>query len=267
MDGKLQSILSDKGIEHRKTMPYTPQQNGLAEQWNRIILDKARAMIHSVGLSLGFWELAVDAAVHTYNRSPTRVLKWRTPHEIWNDGHVPDVSYFRIFGCLAYAHVPEELRKKLDPRSIPTIFVGYEPESKGYRLWNRSKRSVMLSRDVTFDERVFPAKESVEPSAPPVQPLAIDWPVTVNFPSSEPGGAPPAPPPQTPGNTTVYATPPSRPPPSLLTPIDAPPLPGLPLRRPPPHPPEPGPVAAPPNRPPSPRRLRANPKPTQRYLT
>ena len=56
-------------------------------------------MLHSTGLSLGFWELAADAAVHTYNRSPTHVLGWQMPHELWTDGHIPDVSYFHIFRC------------------------------------------------------------------------------------------------------------------------------------------------------------------------
>jgi hypothetical protein len=46
--------------------------------------------------------------VHTYNWTPTCVLGWKTPHELWSNGHVPDVSYFRVFGCKAYVHVPED---------------------------------------------------------------------------------------------------------------------------------------------------------------
>jgi hypothetical protein len=56
------------------------------------------------------------------------------PHELWSAGHTPDVSYFRVFGCKAYVHVPEGKRKKLDPRSIKMMLVGYEPGSKGYWL-------------------------------------------------------------------------------------------------------------------------------------
>jgi hypothetical protein len=136
MSGELKSFLAEKGIEHHLMMPRLPQQNGVAERWNRTILDKACTLLHSAGLSLGFWELVVDAVVHTYNWTPTRVLGWKTPHELWSDGHVPDVSYFRVFGCKAYVHVPEDKRKKLNPRSIKMMLVGYEPGSKGYRLWN-----------------------------------------------------------------------------------------------------------------------------------
>ena len=50
----VRSILDEKGIEHKLTMPYSPQQNGLAERWNCTLLDKARMLLHGAGLSLGF---------------------------------------------------------------------------------------------------------------------------------------------------------------------------------------------------------------------
>jgi transposase InsO family protein len=93
MLGKLK-FLAEKGIEHCLMMPRLPQQNGVAKRWNWTILDKACMSLHSAGLSLGFWELVVDAVVHTYNQTPTCVLGWKTPHELWSDGHVLDVSYF-----------------------------------------------------------------------------------------------------------------------------------------------------------------------------
>jgi len=42
--------------------------------------------------------------------------------------------------------------KKLDDRSRRTIFVGYEPGSKAYRLFDPTTRRVHISRDVMFDE-------------------------------------------------------------------------------------------------------------------
>jgi Integrase core domain len=181
LSGAVRSTLDEKGIEHKLTMPHSPQQNGVAERWNRTILDKARALMHSASLSLGFWECAVDTAVHTYNRTPTRTIGWRMPHELWTDGHVPDVLYFRVFGCKAYVHTPDDKRKKLDPRSIEMTLIGYEPGSKGYRLWNSITRSIVLSRDVTFDERSFPHKEIRQSAAPPSQPIVSEGPVTIHY--------------------------------------------------------------------------------------
>jgi Integrase core domain/gag-polypeptide of LTR copia-type/GAG-pre-integrase domain len=216
ISGALKSILDEKGIDHKLTMPGSPQQNGLAERWNRTILDKARSMLHSSGLSKGFWELAIDTAVHTYNRSPSRIVGWKTPHELWSDGHIPDVSYLRVFGSKAYVHTPEAKRKKLDPRSIEMIFVGYEPGSKGYRFWNSSKRSIVLSRDVTFDERTFPAKLAAGPPAPaPAQPLMIEGSTTIMLPqSTQTVPAPPHTPqivPTPDRQSTIFHTPPSQP--------------------------------------------------------
>jgi transposase InsO family protein len=108
MASTVQDLLVQRGIEHHLTMPGSPQSNGKAERFNRTIMDKAESMRHTAGLSNGFWEYAVSTAVHIYNRSPTRTLKWRTPFEIWHSGKVPDVSHIRIFGCKGYMHVPAD---------------------------------------------------------------------------------------------------------------------------------------------------------------
>ncbi|KAJ8463023.1 hypothetical protein ONZ51_g10516 [Trametes cubensis] len=151
--------LRSLGIEHHKTMPDSPQQNGRAERWNRTITEKALSMLHHAGLSHGFWQLAIEAAVHIYNRQPMRRLKWRCPITLW-DGTIPDVSYFRVFGCKAYVHVQKDKRKgKLDKKAVEMIFVGYEQGSKGYKFWNPATHSIVVSRDVIFDEESFPARK------------------------------------------------------------------------------------------------------------
>ena len=139
-------------------MPGTPQQNGKAEQFNHTIMDKAMSMLHQAGLSNGFWEHAMSTAVHIYNHTPICSLEWKTPHEKWNPGKVPDVSYFCIFRCKAYMHVPADKHRKLDVKALPVVLVGYEPNSKGYRLWDKNTCSVHLSRDVTLTRAAFPPK-------------------------------------------------------------------------------------------------------------
>ena len=166
MAASTKDILSQRGIEHHLTMPGSPQQNGKAERFNRTIMDKAMAMLHTADLPNGFWEFAVSTAVHIYNRTPSRMLKWRTPVETWKPGQVPDVSYFRVFGCKGYMHVPADKRRKLDAKAIEVTLVGYEPGSKGYQLWDKHTRSVKLSRDVTFDESCFPSQQGTETPSP-----------------------------------------------------------------------------------------------------
>ena len=107
MSEEFQRYLRECGIEHDRTMPGSPQQNGRAERWNRTIMEKALCMLHFAGLSHGFWKLALDCAVHIYNRQPMRRLKWQCPITVWT-GKKPDVSYFRVFGCKAFVHVQKE---------------------------------------------------------------------------------------------------------------------------------------------------------------
>ena len=49
-----------------------------------------------------------------------------------------EIGYFsfKIFSCLAYAHVPDYLRKKLDDKAEKCIFIGYNHEIKGHKLSN-----------------------------------------------------------------------------------------------------------------------------------
>ena len=45
-------------------------------------------------------------------------------------GKKPDLYHLKVFGCIAYVHIPNELRSKLDPKAEKRIFVGYSVEQK-----------------------------------------------------------------------------------------------------------------------------------------
>ena len=86
------------------------------------------------------------------NNSNQRLCK--TLYEVWY-GKQPDVSHLRVFGCTAYAHVPDAQRNKLDKKSQKYRFVGYSNESKGYRLLEEKSSKVFIRRDVIFNETDF----------------------------------------------------------------------------------------------------------------
>ncbi|PNX68452.1 copia-type polyprotein, partial [Trifolium pratense] len=67
-------------------------------------------------------------------------------------GIKPSVSHFKVFGSIAYVHVPDNLRKKLDDKSIVYIHLGISDESKAYKLYDPLKRKIVVSKDVRFDE-------------------------------------------------------------------------------------------------------------------
>ena len=152
---EFQNYLKVKGIRHELTVPHSPQQNGVAERMNRTLVESASSMIAHAGVSNIFWAEAISTAAYVRNRLPMTALKENeTPYERWY-GKKPDVSHLRVFGCMAYAHVPEGERRKLDSKSKRMRFVGYSLTSKGYRLFDETKRKLYIRRDVEFNENNF----------------------------------------------------------------------------------------------------------------
>lgn len=139
------------GISRQLTASYTPQQNGVAERKNRTIMNMVRCLLCDKQVPNRVWPEAVKWTAHVINRSPTLVTKDKTPEEMWS-GVKPKVDYFRVFGCLAHVHVPDQKRKKLDDKSIQCVFLGVSEESKAYRLLNPVTKIVTVSRDVIFEE-------------------------------------------------------------------------------------------------------------------
>ena len=122
-------------IKKEFPIPYTPQQNGIAERLNRTIMETARAMIYHSMLPLSFWAEAVSTAVYLKNRSPTSHLQNTTPYECWYKQKA-DVNNLKVFGCTAFVHVPDQKRNNLQKNSEKCIFVGYPENSKGYKFFN-----------------------------------------------------------------------------------------------------------------------------------
>ena len=72
-------------------------------------------------------------------------------------GHFFEPLYFRVFGTCAYVWIPPEQRQdKLSPKSEEMTFIGYEPNTKGYRFWLKERRRVFVSTNAIFDEKVLP---------------------------------------------------------------------------------------------------------------
>lgn len=143
--------LRQYGILHQKTAPYTPEQNGVAERFNRTIVEKSRCMLIDANLSKRFWAEAVCTATHIINRLPCRSNNGKTPYELWT-GTKPDLTNMKIFGCTAMVHIPKQKRRKLDEKSTQCIFMGYSAESKAYRVYDMTTRKLIISRDVIFVE-------------------------------------------------------------------------------------------------------------------
>ena len=71
-----------KGIKRHKTAPRNPQQNGIAERMNRIIMERVRCMLLISGVYKRFWGDAVSTASSLINMSPSSAIDYGIPDHI-----------------------------------------------------------------------------------------------------------------------------------------------------------------------------------------
>lgn len=139
------------GVSRQLTTAYTPQQNGVAERKIRTMMNMVRSLLSEKQVPKAFWPEAVRWSVHVLNRSPTVAVQDKTPEEAWS-GMKLDVEYFRVFGCVANVHIPDQRRIKLDDKSYKCVLLGASDESKAYRLFDPVAKKVVVSNDVKFEE-------------------------------------------------------------------------------------------------------------------
>ncbi|MCO5571315.1 hypothetical protein L7F22_025053 [Adiantum nelumboides] len=151
MSHSFDDYLREQGLRKQITCRYTPQQNGVAERKNRVIAEIARAMMNEMNMPLTYWAEAVHTAVHIMNQTPIAAIHEISPYERLYEIK-PTVSYMKVFGCVCYVHVPNEARKKMEPKAVKCIFLGYPVEKKGYKCYDPTTRQVYVSRDVRFCE-------------------------------------------------------------------------------------------------------------------
>lgn len=137
-------------IARHKTTAGTPRQNGLAERFNRTILERVRCMLVSARLKKVFCAESAVTAAYLINRSPSIALGMKTPKEGWSR-LLPNLDRLRVFGYLEYAHIRQD---KVKPRALRYMFLEYPEGVKFYRLWciELSNKRCITSRDVVFNE-------------------------------------------------------------------------------------------------------------------
>lgn len=146
-------LFEANGVQHQKSVIYTPEQNGRAEREMRTIVEAARSMLHSKNLALSFWAEAVNTAVYILNRCGPSPVKNKSPYQVWFNKDA-SMNHLRVFGSVVYVHVPKQKRRKLDKKAKKGIFVGYCEDSKAYRIWIPAEKKIEIARDVIFRELV-----------------------------------------------------------------------------------------------------------------
>jgi hypothetical protein len=159
----LNTFFQRVGISHHVSCPHAHQQNGSAERKHRHIVEMGLTFLAHASMPLKFWDEAFLVAVYIINRLPTKVLANDTPiNRLYH--HTPDYTHLRIFGCACWPNLRPYNDHKLQFRSKQCVFLGYSNLHKGFKCLDPKEGRVYISRDVIFDEHIFPL-EKLHPNA------------------------------------------------------------------------------------------------------
>jgi hypothetical protein len=143
------------GIAHHVSCPHAHQQNGSAERKHRHIVEVGLSLLAHASMPLKFWDEAFATAVFLINRLPSKVIQGQTPFERLYTNKL-DYSFLRSFGCACWPNLRPYNTRKLQFRSTQCVFLGYSDMHKGFKCLEPSTGRVYISRDVVFNEHVFP---------------------------------------------------------------------------------------------------------------
>lgn len=183
MSKALAKICEREGIGRQHTEPDEPHQNGIAERANRTISDGVDTLLAQANLPPSFWQDAARVVVAVRMCCPTASHPDTTPFTNWNKKR-PDISKFRIFGCLSYVLVKKKKRGRSRSHTCKCIFIGYAKDTAAYLFWDPVGRREIISTHVIFDERYFPGNSKDILKFPSM--------AAADIPDTTPIGAPPA---------------------------------------------------------------------------
>ncbi|GJU96729.1 retrovirus-related pol polyprotein from transposon TNT 1-94 [Tanacetum coccineum] len=106
-----------EGIEHQTSTARTPEQNGIVERWNRILVKAARIMLSAAKVPLFFWAEAIATTCFTQNHLLVILRHEKTPYHN---------KFFHIFG--------------------------YSTQLRAYRVYNKRTRVIVETIHVNFDK-------------------------------------------------------------------------------------------------------------------
>jgi hypothetical protein len=151
-NSQIKGFLEEEGIKHEFSSPYTPQQNNVVERKNRTLLDMTRTMLDEYKTpDWIFWAEAINTACYSINRLYLHRILNKTSYELIT-GKKPNVSYFRVFGSKCFILIKRGRNSKFAPKAVEGFLLGYDSNTRAYKVFNKSTGLVEVSCDIVFDE-------------------------------------------------------------------------------------------------------------------
>jgi len=161
---KIIDFCKEKGLLHRTTCSYSPEQNGLIERTWRTISEASIAILLTANLSEPYWEEARRIAGYIRNRitggHPS--IDNISPYEKFFRTK-PHIRHFKVFGVWAYPRIPVKPGDH-SAKAQKGIFVGYSDTTMGgYRIYLPATNEFIHSNHVTFGTSPNRSQRDLEP--------------------------------------------------------------------------------------------------------
>jgi hypothetical protein len=121
------------------------------ERKNTTLLDMASTMLDEYKTPDRFWAEAINTACYSINRLYHHWILKKTSYELLT-GKKPNVSYFRVFGCKCFILIKRGRNSNFAPKAVEDFLIGYDSNTKAYKVFNKSTGLVEVSCDIMFDE-------------------------------------------------------------------------------------------------------------------
>ena len=146
-----EDYMRENGLTFVPTAPYSSSSNGTSERSIGITTASVRIMLLDSGMSAKWWAEAWQYSEVVDNLLPSARHPGKIPEERWT-GERQDVGHLRVWGCIAYVHIPKEKGLgKLGNRGQKGRLIGVE--SRGiFRILIPETGEIIRSRNVRFEE-------------------------------------------------------------------------------------------------------------------
>nr|GEX80892.1 putative ribonuclease H-like domain-containing protein [Tanacetum cinerariifolium] len=148
---EMNDFCSQKGIKREFSNARTPQQNGVAERRNRILIEAARTMLADAKFPITFWAEAVNTSCYVQNGVLVNKSQNKTPYKLFN-GRTPAIRFLKPFGCHVMIFNTLDNLGKFKAKGDEGYFIGYSMSSKAFRVFNKRTRRVEENLHVEFLE-------------------------------------------------------------------------------------------------------------------
>jgi hypothetical protein len=180
--GELFVWCKHNGLTFQKTSRATPEENGVAEAYNKVNHQTAEVMKFEAKQANKFWPereshgCLVDTWIVKAGES---ISAYEMIHQIR-----PSCELLRVYGCHSFAYIPisDKNRRgdKMCDHMRPGIYMGISPNMNGYNLYDPVGMKFFETTTAVFDEDAVGATALIERMSGPPSNIPAEWIAALN---------------------------------------------------------------------------------------